>query len=60
MSRGEIVEKELNSQRACLYVELRMACATMDVHSLERLCRKIHCIEIKIRSFRGGIYGNKD
>lgn len=53
-------QQELEGQRNCLYADLYQRAATMDVHSLERLCRRVHSIEIKIRSFRGGIYGNKE
>lgn len=60
MPRIEDTCYDMEMQRACLYIELRHRAATMDLHSLERLCRRIHGIEIKIRSFRGGIYGNKD
>lgn len=51
--------QDLEVQYLCLYAELRQQAATMDLHSLERLCRRIHALEIKKRSFRGGIYGDK-
>lgn len=56
MPREEKLKSQYEAERACLYAELYQRAATMDVHSLERLCRRIHGIEIKMRSFRGGIY----
>lgn len=60
MPRIERTCHEMELKLKSLYAELYMTAATMDIHSLERLCRRIHGIEIKIRSFRGGIYDNKE
>ena len=57
MSRIETTCHDMELRRKCLYAELYQRAATMDIHSLERLCRRIHCIEIKTHSFKGGIYG---
>lgn len=46
-------------QRNCLYAEIYQSAATMDVRSLERLCRRVHSIEIRIHSFKGGMYERK-
>lgn len=50
--------KELKAQRSSLMADLYQTCGQMTVRSLEALCRKIHCIELKIHSFKGGIHGN--
>lgn len=60
MPKEEIVKYELEARRLFLYHRLIAEAATMDVHSLERLCREIHCTEIKIHSFRGGLYDKKE
>lgn len=57
MLRTEETRLDMEAQRSCLYAELSQRAATMDVCSLERLCRRIHSIEIKMHSFKGGIYG---
>ena len=56
MPREEIIKYELEARRLFLYQRLCMEVTDMDIHSLERLCREIHNIEIKIHSFRGGLY----
>lgn len=56
MLKEERARRELEAQRYCLYEELRRMAATMDLHSLERLCRQINVIMIKIHSFKGGLY----
>ena len=53
-------KKELEMQRRSLYADLYQTCGSMTVRSLETVCRKIHSLEIKIRSFRGGKNGNKE
>lgn len=53
-------KKELEIQQRNLYADLYQTCGSMTVRSLETLCRKIHSLEIKIRSFRGGKNGNKE
>lgn len=52
-------KRELGAQRACLYAELYQCGATMDIRSFERLCRKIHGVELKIHRLKGGLYGEK-
>ena len=59
MLKEERAKQELEAQRICLYTELYLHAAAMDLHSLERLCRKIHTIEIKIHSFKGSLYDKK-
>jgi len=56
MMKEERARRELEAQRCCLYLDLHRLATVMDVHSLERLVRKIHIIELKIHSFKGGIY----
>ena len=51
--------KDMEVQRNCLYAEIYQSAATMDVRSLERLCRRVHSIEIRIHSFKGGMYERK-
>ena len=57
MLKEEIARKELQAQQYCLYEELYRRAGEMDVCSLESVYRRIHCIDIKLQSFRGGIYG---
>lgn len=49
---------ELENRLQCLYVALYQTCGTMPLSLLENLCRRIHMIESRINSFKGGIYGN--
>lgn len=51
---------ELKERLVCLYADLYQMCGHMPLHSFESLCRKIHGIEIKLYSFKGGRYGNKE
>lgn len=51
--------KELEDRLACLNADLYQTCGSMSVTSLERLCRRIHLIEIKIYSFRVSNNGKK-
>lgn len=53
-------KKELEMQLMSLDAYLYQTCGNMTVHRLEAICRKIHSLEIKIRSFRGGKNGNKE
>ncbi len=53
---GSITEREYSRRRLRLYADLYQRCGQMPLHSLEALARKIHAIDIKIRSFRGGLY----
>lgn len=50
---------DLKAELACLNADLYQMCGTMPLHAFESLCRKIHLIELKIYSFKGGKYGNK-
>lgn len=52
-------KEELEAQRSYLLADLYQRAARAGVHSVEELCRKLHCIEIKIlfHSYKGGIYG---
>ena len=52
-------KKELEMQLMSLDAYLYQACGSMTVRSLESICRKIHLLEIKIHSFRGGRHGKK-
>lgn len=38
-------------------MDLHRTVTVIDIHALERLLRKIHTIELKIHSFKGGVYG---
>jgi len=54
--KEERARRELEAQRNCLYMDLHRTVTIIDLHGLERLLRKIHTIELKIHSFKGGIY----
>lgn len=56
MMKEERARRELEAQRCMLYHEIQRMVTVLDVHSLERLCRKVHIIELKINAFKGGIY----
>lgn len=51
--------KDLEMQLVCLNADLYQCCGSMPLTSLERLCRKIHLIELKIYSFKGGKHGKR-
>lgn len=53
-------KEELERLRRVLYESLHRRVAAMDLHSMERLVRRIHILEIKIQSFKGGILYGKD
>ena len=55
MLKEETARKELIAQMYCYYEELRRRVGSIDIDSFERLYRKIHCLEIRLRSFRGGL-----
>lgn len=55
--REERARRELEARRASLYADLYQRAGMMGVSSVESLCRKMHIIELKIQSFKGGIYG---
>lgn len=55
--REERAKRELEARRASLYADLYQRAGMMGVSSVESLCRKMHIIELKIQSFKGGIYG---
>lgn len=54
MQKERATQRELEDRLACLYVSLYQSCGTMPIGSLENLCRKIHVIELRIYSFKGG------
>ena len=56
MLREKLTVLEIDIQIAVLYSELQRRVSTMDLHSFERMCRKIHGLQIKKHSFRGGLY----
>lgn len=47
---------ELRKRRLSLYHELAQSLGSMTMSSFERVVRQIHTINIKIHSFRGGLY----
>lgn len=49
-------KREYEAQRAALYAELYQFGVSMELHSFERLCRKIHGVELKIHRLKGGLY----
>lgn len=53
-------KEELERQCRILYESLHRRVGAIDLHSMERLVRKIHILEIKIQSFKGGILYGKD
>ena len=57
MGRERYTVNELEAQLTCLTADLYQHCGTMPVAPLERLCRRIHLIELRIYSFKGGKYG---
>ena len=58
LREGESIN-DLKCRLACLYADLYQMAAHMPLHALESLCRKIHGIEIKLYSFKGGRYGKE-
>lgn len=59
MLKGEKTKKELEDRRSCLYADLYQTCTKLSVRAMEELCRRIHSVEIKIHSFKGGLYAGK-
>ena len=51
---------ELELKRRELYMSLHTSGGMLDVLSFERLCRRIHIVELKIHSFKGGILYGKE
>lgn len=51
--------QELRNQLASLYIDLIQIVGSVPVQTLETLCRKIHGIEFKLYSFKGGRYGKR-
>lgn len=45
---------------ACAEADLYQGCGTMPLAALESLCRKINKYRLKLYSFKGGRYGNKN
>ena len=56
MMKEERTRQKLEAERCLLYLDLYGSVTVMDLHSMERLVRRIHIIELKIHSFKGGIY----
>ena len=54
--RQERARYELEAERIRCYSELHRSMTDIDVHSLERICRRIHIVELKLYSFKGGVY----
>ena len=55
MLKEETARHELEAQKYCLYEELYRRAGSMDLYSFESVYRRIHCIDIKLISFRGGL-----
>lgn len=53
-------KKELMLQKTDLYAHLYCVCGTSTVEYFEMICRKIHGIEIKIHSFKGGLHDKEE
>ncbi len=51
--------QELRNQLTGLYVDLVQVVGSVPVQTMEALCRKIHGIEFKLYSFKGGRYGKR-
>lgn len=54
--RPEKTIRNIEAQMKSLYISLYQTCISMSLTHLEEVCRRIHTLEIKIRSFRGGLY----
>ena len=50
--KEQCTKREYEAQRACLYAELYQCGATMVIQSFERLCRKIHGVDLKIHRLK--------
>lgn len=48
--------RELTQRQRNLQADIYQRAAAMTLHSLEDLCRRLHCIEHKIHSFKGSLY----
>lgn len=55
-ARRERAKYELEAERLRLYAELQRRVADIGIHAFEGLLRRVHMIEVKIHSFKGGIY----
>lgn len=55
-ARRERARCELEAERMRLYAELHRSVAYIGMHAFEGLLRRVHMIEVKIHSFKGGIY----
>ena len=53
-------KRELHGRRSCLYADLYQTCGSLDLHSLESLCRRLHIIDIKLYAIKGGIYDKEN
>jgi len=55
-ARRERARYELEAERLRLYSELHRTVANIGIQAFEGLLRRVHMIEVKIHSFKGGIY----
>lgn len=60
MIKAKTTLKELSLRHQCLQADIYQRAATISLHSLESLCRRLHIIELKIYSSRGGIHGKEE
>lgn len=56
MLKEEVARRELIALRSGLFVDLYQRAGSMAVNSVESLSRRIHVIDLKIYSFKGGQY----
>ena len=59
MQREADTLNELKGRQACLHADLYQQCGSLTVTALERLCRKINVIGLRIYSFKGGRHGKE-
>ena len=53
--RPEKTIMHLDALKRSLYISLYQACVSSSVEHMEEICRRIHMIEIRMMSFRGGL-----
>lgn len=56
MLKAKTTLKELSLRQQSLQADIYQRAATISLHSLESLCRRLHTIELKIHSYKGGLY----
>ena len=47
--------RKLEAQCHCIYADLYQTCGTLPLHSFEHLCSRLHAIQVRMHSFRGGL-----